>query len=115
MKPAIIEKLADTPFLYLTTIGRVSGRPHEIEIWFVLHGSCFYLLAETGEAAGWVKNIRRNPNVRVRVGDQQADGLARVLDRSADRRLWSEVTALAEQKYGWGDGLPVEITVTSAA
>ena len=23
----------------------------------------FYLLAETGEAAGWVKNIRRNPRV----------------------------------------------------
>jgi hypothetical protein len=26
------------PFCYLTTVGRVSGRPHTIEIWFALDG-----------------------------------------------------------------------------
>jgi len=28
---------ASEPFLYLTTRGRRSGRPHQIEIWFAAH------------------------------------------------------------------------------
>lgn len=95
--------------LYLTTIGHRSGLPREIEIWFVVCGERFYLFAETGEAAGWVRNIRRNPEVSVRIGERQINATARVLDRDTDRELWSRVAALAERKYGWGDGLPVEI------
>jgi len=37
-----------------------------------------------------------------------------VLDRQADRELWEQVTAIADRKYGWGDGLPVEITPGSS-
>jgi hypothetical protein len=33
-----------------------------------------------------------------------------VLDYRTDRQLWDEVQAIANRKYGWGDGLPVEIT-----
>jgi F420H(2)-dependent quinone reductase len=63
-----------------------------------------------GEAAGWIKNIRRNPNVTVRIEEWQLDATARVLDRQADRKLWDQVAAIADHKYGWGAGLPVEIT-----
>ena len=85
--------------------------PREIEIWFVLCRERFYLLAETGEAAaGWVKNIRRNPKVKLSIAERQIDAMERVLDRQADRKLWDEVAAIADRKYGWGDGLPVEIT-----
>ena len=101
--------MADEQFLYLTTIGRRSGLPREIEIWFVVCRECFYLFAETGEAAGWVKNIRRNPEVTVRIGERQIDATARVLDRQTDSLLCDEVAAIADRKYGWGDGLPVEI------
>lgn len=31
---AILAQLANEDFCYMTTTGRVSGRPHEIEIWF---------------------------------------------------------------------------------
>lgn len=105
-----IQEFADRKVLYLTTIGRRTGLPREIEIWFVVYRDCFYLFAETGEAAAWVKNIRRNPEVSVRIGERQIGAKARVLDREADRTLWDQVAALAERKYGWGDGLPVEIT-----
>ena len=104
-----IQDLADNRVLYLTTIGRRTGLPREIEIWFVVHGDRLYLFAETGEAAAWVKNIRRNPGVLVRIGES-IGATARVLDREIDRELWDQVTAIAERKYGWGDGLPVEIT-----
>jgi deazaflavin-dependent oxidoreductase (nitroreductase family) len=109
MERATLESITDEQVLYLTTIGRATGLPHEIEIWFVVCRYRFYLFAETGEAAGWVKNIRRNPNVTVRIGDRQIEATARVLDRHTDRKLWDQVAAIADRKYGWGDGLPVEI------
>jgi hypothetical protein len=37
--------LADEDFCYPTTIGRVSGRPHTIEIWFAIEGHTLYMLS----------------------------------------------------------------------
>jgi deazaflavin-dependent oxidoreductase (nitroreductase family) len=110
MMGASIQSVADQQVLHLTTIGRTTGLPREIEIWFVVSCERFYLFAETGEAAGWVKNIRRNPKVTVRITEWQIDATARVLDRQTDSKLWNQVAAIADHKYGWGDGLPVEIT-----
>ena len=104
-----IQDVADKQVLYLTTIGRRTGLPREIEIWFVIRCERFYLFAETGEAAGWVKNIRRNPEVLLRIGERKIGATARVLDRETDRALWDQVAAIADRKYGWGDGLPVEL------
>lgn len=106
---APLASIAEEKVLFLTTIGRTTGLPRAIEIWFVVCREQFYLFAETGEAAGWVKNLRRNPQVTVRIGEMQIAARARVLDRQADRSLWDEVAAIANHKYGWGDGLPVEI------
>ena len=110
MNWASLQDVADKQVLHLRTIGRSTGLAREIEIWFVVCCERFYLFAETGEAAGWVKNIRRNPKVTVRIGEWQIDATARVLDRHTDRKLWDQVAAIADRKYGWGDGLPVEIT-----
>jgi len=110
MTAACIDRFAAEGVLYLTTIGRVTGEPREIEIWFIVHRGSFYLFAEKGEAAGWVKNIRRNPKVIVRIGDHRKEAVARVLDYQTDRHLWDEVQASAYSKYGWGGGLPVALT-----
>ena len=107
-----LQSIADKQVLYLSTIGRRTGLPRQVEIWFVVHAERFYLFAETGEAAGWVKNIRRNSKVTVRVGDRQTDATARVLDRHADHEVWDEVAGIANRKDGWSDGLPVEIVPT---
>jgi deazaflavin-dependent oxidoreductase (nitroreductase family) len=109
MAGKIIPDIENEKVLELTTIGGKTGLLRTIEIWFVVSEGRFYLFAERGEAANWVKNIRRNPKVTVRIGDGQADATARVLDRDADRKLWENVAAIAHRKYGWGDGLPVEI------
>jgi deazaflavin-dependent oxidoreductase (nitroreductase family) len=110
MSSAPFDSLAGEQVLHLTTVGRATGRPHEIEIWFILCRGKFYLFSEQGEAAGWVKNIRRIPNVSVRIGERRIKAAAKVLDYRTDRQLWDEVQAVAARKYGWGDGLPVEIT-----
>ena len=101
-----IQNVADNKVLHLTTLGRRTRLLRKIEIWSVVHNDRFYLFVETGEAAAWVKNIRRNPAVTVRIGEPRVGAMARVLDRE----LWDQVTAIADRKYGWGDGLPVEIT-----
>ncbi len=105
-----LQDVADNKVLYLTTIGRTTGLPREIEIWFIVCRDRFYLFAETREAAGWVKNIGWNPRVTVRLGERRIDATARVLNRQGDGKLWDEVAAMADRKYGWGEGLPVEIT-----
>jgi deazaflavin-dependent oxidoreductase (nitroreductase family) len=109
-----IQDVADNQVLYLTTIGRRTGLPREIEIWFVVCRDRFYLFAETGEAAAWVKNVRQNSEVVVRIGARQIGATARILDRETDRKLWDQVAAIADRKYGWGDGLPVELTLLSS-
>ncbi|HEX8183451.1 MAG TPA: nitroreductase family deazaflavin-dependent oxidoreductase [Blastocatellia bacterium] len=97
-------------YLYITTTGRVTGQPREIEIWFVECQGKLYILAEHFHEAQWVKNIERNPRVRVRVGDSEFEATARVLDEKRDAAAWKLAQKLERQKYGWGDGLPVEIT-----
>jgi deazaflavin-dependent oxidoreductase (nitroreductase family) len=110
MDRASIQEFAANKVLYLTTIGRRTGLPRQIEIWFVVDHGRFYMLAENRDDPPWVKNIRHNREVGVRVGDRQICATARVLDSGTDRELWDRVSEIADRKYGWGDGLPVEIT-----
>jgi deazaflavin-dependent oxidoreductase (nitroreductase family) len=101
-------------FLYLTTTGRRTGSAREIEIWFTERGGHFYIIAEHGERANWVRNIRANPRVHVRVGDRRLKGTARLVADEREPELARVVKALSDVKYGWSDGLIVEITADSA-
>jgi deazaflavin-dependent oxidoreductase (nitroreductase family) len=74
----------DDDFCYLTTRGRVSGEPHEIEIWFALDGATLFLLAGGGEGSDWVRNLRVDPAVTVRLRDVTYDAIARVVDPGTD-------------------------------
>jgi deazaflavin-dependent oxidoreductase (nitroreductase family) len=96
-------------FLHLTTTGRRSGLPREIEIWFTRRAGRYYLVAETGERAQWVRNLRQDPRVRWRVGRQAFGGRARVVQGARERALAAAVRAASTAKYGWGDGLIVEL------
>ena len=58
-----VDKFADEQVLHVTTVGRKTGQPREIEIWFIVCRGKLYLFAETGETAGWVKNIRHLVNI----------------------------------------------------
>jgi deazaflavin-dependent oxidoreductase (nitroreductase family) len=96
-------------FLYLTTKGRRTGRPREIEIWFTRDGDRYHVIAEHGERAQWVKNLRADGAVSVRVGRRTFPARARVLDGARQARAVAAARARSEAKYGWGDGLVVEL------
>jgi deazaflavin-dependent oxidoreductase (nitroreductase family) len=106
-------KAPEPAFLYLTTTGRRTGLPREIEIWFTRRDDRVYLVAETGERARWVRNLRADPSVRWRVGSRVLTGRARVVDPVREAALVSAVRARSEAKYGWGKGLIVELRAAS--
>lgn len=99
----------DALYLYLTTVGRISGRLREIEIWFTQRDGRYYLIAEHGERAHWVQNIRANPRVQVRLGTRRFEARGRVIVPQADPALIRAVRRLSEKKYGWGEGLVIEL------
>ena len=101
-------------YLYLTTTGRRSGQPREIEIWFTCYQECYYAISCLFEHGQWVMNLRENPEVEFRVGDQGFKGSARVLDPAIDEETCRSVKILSDQKYGWSDGLIVELRPSSS-
>jgi deazaflavin-dependent oxidoreductase (nitroreductase family) len=88
----------------LETIGRVSGQPRRIEIWFAADPGHdrIYLLSGGRDQAQWVRNIRREPRVRVRLGERWYEGTAAELDGGADDALARRL--LAAKYQGWVDG-----------
>ncbi|MDP9309859.1 MAG: nitroreductase/quinone reductase family protein [Chloroflexota bacterium] len=85
-------------FCYIATIGRVTGRLHEIEIWFALSGTTLYMLAGGRYNSDWVKNIERNPSVTVRIKDRMFVGQGRVVDEASDEAI--RARKLVGPKYG---------------
>ena len=75
-----LREATDDDFCYLTTRGRVSGRPHEIEIWFALDGRTLYLLSGGGDRSDWVRNLLAEPAVTVRLRDTTYAATVRVVD-----------------------------------
>jgi deazaflavin-dependent oxidoreductase (nitroreductase family) len=94
--------LADAEYCYLTTTGRRTGNPHEIEIWFGAEDGVVYLLSGLGDQADWVRNLQADERVRLRIGTETWQTTARVVVEADEdaraRRL------LAAKYQGWTDG-----------
>ena len=101
--------MSEPTYLYLTTRGRRTGLPREIEIWFTRFEGRFYVIAEHRERAHWVQNLRADPRLGVRVGQRRFRARARMVDARKEPGLAREIRARSTRKYGWGDGLIVEL------
>jgi deazaflavin-dependent oxidoreductase (nitroreductase family) len=96
-------------YLYLTTTGRRSGLPREIEIWFTRRDERYYVISEHYHKAHWVQNLLGNSRVQWRVGQAIFTGRARLIDPATEPNLNETIQDLSREKYGWGDGLVVEL------
>jgi len=87
--PADPLTLAGEEFCYLTTTGRVTGKAHEIEMWFGIgpEGHTLYMLAGSGDRADWVKNLRRDPEVKIYLAGERFGGRARVVEDPEEDEL----------------------------
>ena len=63
----------------LETTGRKSGLPRRHPIANGLDGDTFWIMAEHGHRANYMRNISANPRVRVRVGGKWRAGTAHPL------------------------------------
>lgn len=90
-----LDDLKKEEYCYLTTTGRVTGRPHEIEIWFGLRGNTIYMLSGS-HTSDWVKNLLRNPSVTVRMRKQTFAGTARLVPEKEEEML---ARYLVAEKY----------------
>lgn len=98
---SLLSSLAKGDYCYLTTTGRVTGRPHEIEIWFGLKNNTLYLLSGS-TSSDWVKNLLKNPSVHVRIDRHTFTGTARLVkDREEDT---TARYLLAEKYQEWEEG-----------
>jgi deazaflavin-dependent oxidoreductase (nitroreductase family) len=64
----------------LETKGRKSGIPRRVPVGNGLRGDQFWIVTEHGNSADYVKNIRKDPRVRVKVGRTWRAGTAHVLE-----------------------------------
>jgi deazaflavin-dependent oxidoreductase (nitroreductase family) len=64
----------------LETTGRKSGLPRRVPVGNGLRGDTFWIVTEHGNSADYVKNIRKDPRVRVKVGRRWRSGTAHVLE-----------------------------------
>jgi deazaflavin-dependent oxidoreductase (nitroreductase family) len=88
----LLSSLKDLDYCYLTTTGRVTGRPHEIEIWFVVQNDTLYLLSGD-ESSDWVKNLLKNPSVIVRIAKHTFTGSARIVKESQEEMVLRNMLA----------------------
>jgi deazaflavin-dependent oxidoreductase (nitroreductase family) len=98
-------------YLYLTTLGRKTVQPREIEIWFTQYNGLYYVIAEYS-TSHWVRNLQAEPHVQVRMGDTRFSAVARVILPENEPELNRAVQDLSRAKYGWGEGLVIELAPT---
>ena len=89
--------LSGEKFVYLTTLGRKTGRPHTVELWFAFAGSKIFLSHE-GKYTDWMKNIIHGTRVRARVGRLNLEADAIVLKEAKLQELAKK--SLYEKYYG---------------
>jgi deazaflavin-dependent oxidoreductase (nitroreductase family) len=63
----------------LETTGRKSGLARRNPVGNGLQGNTFWIVAEHGRRAGYVRNIEAHPRVRIRVGGRWRTGTAQLL------------------------------------
>jgi deazaflavin-dependent oxidoreductase (nitroreductase family) len=95
----------------LETTGRVSGQPRHTPIGGRLEGNTFWFVSMHGDSSNYMRNIKSDNNVRVRIGGRWRTGRARLLpddDARARNSQFSWVNRTANSRLG-GELLTVRI------
>lgn len=92
-----LNSLVKEEYCYLTTTGRKTGKPHEIEIWFCVYNDSIYLMSGGGEKADWVQNLIQTPVVTIRIAKETLTATARFDKDKAEDDVVRKTLA---DKYG---------------
>ena len=93
---ADLEKVANESTVELTTTGRKSGKAHTTPIWFVYDQGRLYLQSGKGGKSDWYQNLKKNPQVTLKIGTITFQGKAKVID---DQKETERIHSLFSTKY----------------
>lgn len=116
---ADLEKVANQSEVQITTIGRKSGKSHTKPIWFVYDHNHFYIQSGKGGKSDWYRNLKKNPQLKLKIGDLAFSGKAKFIDDEketerihglfSDKYLRARLAALIGSQVGRGKVVEVEI------
>ncbi len=113
--PAIAHALANDLIIDITTIGRRSGEPKRLEIWFHNVDDRYYITGRPGPRS-WYANVLADPRITFHFKESteaDLDGLARaVTDADAKRKFFLSASKLQEyineqNVQQWVEGSPL--------
>jgi len=94
--PELEAALREAEEIVVVTRGRKTGRPHETTTWFAFEDGGVWLRTE--HATDWYRNLRTDPNARIRVGARELSVVNEpIADETAALR---HVVELFRAKYG---------------
>ena len=93
---ADLEKVADQSTVELTTTGRTSGKVHTKPIWFVYDEGHLYLQSGKAGKTDWYQNLKKNPQLALKIGTVTANGKARFIN---DPKETERIHDLFSKKY----------------
>ena len=62
--------------LELTVVGRKTGTPRTVKIWFVATQDKIYISSGRGSNSQWIKNLKQTPTVTCQIGSTHFQGIA---------------------------------------
>ena len=107
-------------FILLTVTGRRSGKPRQRPVRAVRHGDTLYAVATLGERSDWLRNVRKEPHVRVKAGWRTYRATVREISDSAERASAAELYVSQVFGYDYLDylslhwGWPTRRRITAA-
>ncbi len=97
---ALKNRLSRLNEITITVVGRKSGRPISIPVWFVLEDGKLYLLPVSGSDTQWYKNVLKNPSIQIEAGGAKAE---RKVAPVKDPKQVSSIVEKFRAKYGASD------------
>jgi deazaflavin-dependent oxidoreductase (nitroreductase family) len=91
VRPLLKRGLFPKTHALLETTGRRSKQPRHVPVGNGLRGDTFWIVAEHGRGANYVKNIEADPHVRVKVGRRWRSGTAHLLPEDDVRARMREL------------------------
>jgi deazaflavin-dependent oxidoreductase (nitroreductase family) len=102
------------PTLLITTTGRRSGLPRRTALIYGRDGTRHIVVASNGGAAEhplWFHNLLAQPQVRIQIGAEEFEAVARPATSEERPRLWEAMVGIWSHYRGYQRKTPREIPV----
>ncbi|GIW42824.1 MAG: hypothetical protein KatS3mg077_0106 [Candidatus Binatia bacterium] len=103
----ILERVAKRRVIRLTTIGRKSGLPRTVKVWFIVQGPGEIAVQHVRGIPQWYRNLLKDPHVQVDFGEFVVRGLAEPIRERTEieqvlRKIRGKYGLLAQLLQLWG-------------